>query len=38
MISDGLPAEHDIVLPTRLILRESCGCPPELTSPARRAG
>jgi LacI family transcriptional regulator len=38
MISNGLPAERNIVLPTRLILRESCGCPPELTSPARRAG
>ena len=38
MISNGLPAEHNIVLPTRLILRESCGCPPESTLPARRAG
>jgi len=27
MISSGAPAEHDVVLPTRLILRESCGCP-----------
>jgi LacI family transcriptional regulator len=28
MISNGVPAERDIVLPTRLIVRESCGCPP----------
>jgi LacI family transcriptional regulator len=38
MISNGLPAEHDVVLPTRLIIRESCGCPPPSTWPARRAG
>jgi LacI family transcriptional regulator len=38
MISNGMPASRDVVLPTRLIVRESCGCPPELTSPARRAG
>jgi LacI family transcriptional regulator len=33
MISNGVPAERDVVLPTRLILRESCGCLPEQTSP-----
>src|SRR5258707_1272090 len=27
LISHGAPAERDVVLPTRLILRESCGCP-----------
>jgi LacI family transcriptional regulator len=27
MISLGEPAERDLVLPTRLIRRESCGCP-----------
>ncbi len=37
MISDGAPAERDVVLPTRLILRESCGCPSPSTSPAWRA-
>ncbi len=37
MISNGVPAERDIVLPTRLIVRESCGCPPQPASPARRA-
>lgn len=37
MIGNGVPAVRDVVLPTRLILRESCGCPPEPTSPARRA-
>jgi len=37
MISHGAPAERDVVLPTRLILRESCGCPSQSTSPAWRA-
>ena len=27
MIGNGTPAERDIVLPTKLIRRESCGCP-----------
>jgi LacI family transcriptional regulator len=27
MISNGQPAGRDFVLPTRLIRRESCGCP-----------
>ena len=38
MISTGVPAERDVVLPTRLILRESCGCPSPAppTSPVRR--
>jgi len=32
MISNGAaPAERDVVLPTRLILRESCGCPSRST-------
>jgi LacI family transcriptional regulator len=37
MISDGEPAKRDVVLPTRLIRRESCGCPSSSTSPAWRA-
>jgi LacI family transcriptional regulator len=37
MISNGAPAERDVVLPTRLIIRESCGCPSLSTSPAWRA-
>lgn len=28
MISTGVAPERDIVLPTQLIVRESCGCPP----------
>jgi len=32
MIGNHEPAEHDIVLPTRLMLRASCGCPP-VTAP-----
>jgi LacI family transcriptional regulator len=36
MISNGQPVSRDVVLPTRLILRESCGCPPDLTPPAWR--
>jgi LacI family transcriptional regulator len=37
MISHGAPTERDVVLPTRMILRESCGCPSAATSPAHRA-
>ena len=29
MIANRAPQDHDVVLPTRLIRRESCGCPPE---------
>jgi len=36
MISNGEPASREVVLPTRLILRESCGCPPEMAPPAWR--
>ena len=36
MISTGQPTSREVVLPTRLILRESCGCPPDLTPPAWR--
>jgi len=32
MIGSHEPAEHDIVLPTRLMRRESCGCPPQAGS------
>jgi LacI family transcriptional regulator len=32
MIGSHEPAEHDIVLPTRLMRRESCGCPPQAAS------
>jgi LacI family transcriptional regulator len=35
MISHGGPAERDVVLPTRLILRESCGCPSRSTAAFR---
>src|SRR5215469_4431589 len=35
MISHGDPAERDVVLPTRLILRESCGCPSRSTAASR---
>jgi LacI family transcriptional regulator len=35
MITDGGPVRDDIILPTRLIRRESCGCPPETTALAR---
>ena len=35
MISSGPPAVRDFVLPTRLVRRESCGCPPEAARPAR---
>ena len=34
MISDGPSAIRDFVLPTRLVRRESCGCPPEAARPA----
>ena len=36
MISNGAPAERDVMLPTRLIVRASCGCPSPPTSPAWR--
>jgi LacI family transcriptional regulator len=36
MISKGAVPEHDVILPTRLIVRASCGCPAQLTSPAWR--
>jgi LacI family transcriptional regulator len=35
MISHGDPAERDVVLPTRLIVRESCGCPSRSTAASR---
>ena len=38
MISNGGAAERDVMLPTRLIIRASCGCPSPPTSPAWRAG
>jgi LacI family transcriptional regulator len=37
MISNGRPAERDVMLPTRLIVRASCGCPSPPTSPPWRA-
>jgi LacI family transcriptional regulator len=37
MITNAAPAERDLMLPTRLILRASCGCPSQSTSPAWRA-
>jgi LacI family transcriptional regulator len=37
MISSGAPAQRDLMLPTRLIVRASCGCPAPSTSPAWRA-
>jgi len=36
MITDAGQARHDVILPTRLIRRESCGCPPEKTPLAVR--
>ena len=36
MISNGGRAERDVMLPTRLIVRASCGCPSPPTSPAWR--
>jgi LacI family transcriptional regulator len=38
MISDAEPAQRDVVLPTRLIPRESCGCPPDPATPTWRLG
>jgi hypothetical protein len=29
MITDVGHPRHDVILPTRMIRRESCGCPPE---------
>jgi LacI family transcriptional regulator len=37
MISRAEPRGRDIVLPTRLVIRESCGCPPASTQPSWRA-
>ncbi len=37
MIGNGGAAGRDVVLPTRLILRESCGCPPNTTLSTPRA-
>jgi LacI family transcriptional regulator len=34
MITDDGRPSRDIVLPTRMIRRESCGCPPQTTAPA----
>ncbi|MEP7022332.1 MAG: LacI family DNA-binding transcriptional regulator [Actinomycetota bacterium] len=36
MISNGEPAGRDLVLPTRLIRRESCGCPSDTVPPTWR--
>jgi LacI family transcriptional regulator len=36
MISHGVSAERDVMLPTRLIVRASCGCPSPSTSPPWR--
>jgi LacI family transcriptional regulator len=36
MISGATPATRDVLLPTRLIVRASCGCPSPSTSPAWR--
>jgi LacI family transcriptional regulator len=36
MISNGPSATRDFVLPTRLVRRESCGCPPEAARPLWR--
>jgi LacI family transcriptional regulator len=36
MISNGVSAEPDVMLPTRLIVRASCGCPSPSTSPPWR--
>jgi LacI family transcriptional regulator len=38
MISATEPAQRDIVLPTQLIPRESCGCRPDPVAPAWRLG
>ena len=36
MIGRAEPRGRDIVLPTRLIIRESCGCPPAPAAPPWR--
>jgi LacI family transcriptional regulator len=36
MIGNGEGSRRDVVLPTRLICRESCGCPPDSSAPAWR--
>ena len=36
MIGNGARAERDVMLPTKLIVRASCGCPSPPTSPAWR--
>lgn len=36
MITDDERPSGDIILPTRMIRRESCGCPPQTTAPATR--
>ena len=36
MISGAAPAARDVLLPTRLIVRASCGCPSPSTSPTWR--
>jgi LacI family transcriptional regulator, galactose operon repressor len=36
MITDAVQPRRDIILPTRLVRRESCGCPSETTAPASR--
>jgi DNA-binding LacI/PurR family transcriptional regulator len=38
MISAAEPAQRDIVLPTQLIPRESCGCRPDPVAPEWRLG
>jgi hypothetical protein len=38
MISKGAPEQRDVVLPTRLILRASCGCPSLSTVRSRGDG
>jgi LacI family transcriptional regulator len=38
MISAAEPAQRDIVLPTQLISRESCGCRPDPVAPEWRLG
>ena len=38
MISDAEAVQRDVVLPTRLIPRESCGCRPDPATPAWRLG
>src|ERR1017187_3438772 len=36
MIGNGEASRRDVVLPLRLIRRESCGCPPDSSTPAWR--